>query len=149
MVRNMAKYIRFERDEDVLYLQNMFDRAVNKIKNNVSTFDLDQAEIIYRVHDALHSAADVSTAESIGVPLDVVVSDKLTTTPKAKSKKKSQPRVKSDLCKEHPYYGAVRAPQQDCDGCWNAYKKMNPNTYSRKRSEFERNMAKKAKSNVL
>jgi len=141
----MAKYIRLELEEDLIFLQNMFNRAVNKIKNNVSSFDLDQAEIIYRVHDALHSAADVESASALGVPVSQLKIDTDNKPLRQKSTKKKQPsKIKLNLCETHPYYGAVRAPQQDCQDCWQAYKNMNPNTYSRKRKDFERKMEKSA-----
>jgi len=142
----MAKYIRLELEEDLIFLQNMFNRAVNKIKNNVSSFDLDQAEVIYRVHDALHSAASTEEAVSLGVPQEEIASISKTTKSVAEKRNKKKPisKVKSNLCTTHPYYGAVRAPQQDCEGCWTAYKNMNPNTYSRKRKDFERKMEKSA-----
>jgi hypothetical protein len=142
----MAKYIRLELEEDLIFLQNMFNRAVNKIKNNISSFDLDQAEVICRVHDALHSAANTNEALSLGVPREEIESHAKVSKPaqEKRVKKQSVTKVKSNLCTTHPYYGAVRAPQQDCEGCWKAYKSMNPNTYSRKRKDFERKMEKSA-----
>lgn len=142
----MAKYIRLELEEDLIFLQNMFNRAVHKIKNNISSFDLDQAEVIYRVHDALHSAANTEEAISLGVPQEEITSTAKSAkiTSAKRDKKKSISKVKLNLCTTHPYYGAVRAPQQDCQGCWAAYKNMNPNTYSRKRKDFERKMEKSA-----
>jgi hypothetical protein len=141
----MAKYFRLERKEDVEFLIRMFDRAINKIKNNVATFDLDQVETITRIHDSLHNAADTKDAESLGVPESVIDEDTQESAVKKRtsSKPKSPVKLKSNLCTKHPYYGAVRAPQQACDGCWSAYKSMNPNTYAKKLQEFERKMAKK------
>lgn len=43
-----------------------------------------------------------------------------------------------NLCKEHPSYTAKRAPSIDCDGHWEAYKKMNPLKYEAARRKFER-----------
>jgi hypothetical protein len=141
----MAKYFRLERKEDIEFLTKMFDRAVNKIKNNIATFDLDQVETITRIHDALHSAADTVVASSIGVPQEAIAGDsKESAVRKRTSKNPKNPvKIKLNLCKKHPYYGAVRAPQQDCDGCWGAYKSMNPNSYAKKRKDFERKMAKR------
>ena len=43
-----------------------------------------------------------------------------------------------NLCKEHPQYKAVQAPTIDCQGHWDAYKKMNPTKYEAARRKFER-----------
>ena len=140
----MAKYFRLEREEDIEFLVKMFDRAINKIKNNISTFDIEQAESITRIHDALHSAASIKDAVSLGIPEEAIAEDTKSNNVKKRTAKKpkSSTKLKFNLCENHPYYGAVRAPQQDCDGCWNAYKSMNPNSYTKKRRDFERKISK-------
>lgn len=45
-----------------------------------------------------------------------------------------------NLCKEHPNYEAKRAPTIDCDGHWEAYKRLNPTKYEAARRKFERKL---------
>lgn len=140
----MAKYFRLERQEDIDFLIRMFDRAINKIKNNIASFDLDQAESITRIHDALHSSAETKDASILGVPEEAVEQDKAHVKKPVAKKPKASAKLKYNLCVTHPYYGAVRAPQQDCDGCWGAYKSMNPNSFAKKRKDFERKANKQS-----
>jgi hypothetical protein len=42
------------------------------------------------------------------------------------------------FCKTHEKYGAQRPPRTDCEGCWAAYKRFNPNKYDSMRKKFDR-----------
>ena len=53
-------------------------------------------------------------------------------------KKETKPAVVYNMCKDHPRYGAKRAPSHDCKVCWAKYKEFNPDVYARKRKDWER-----------
>ena len=138
----MPKYVRFERDEDVEWLRGLMERAVQKLRDDTSKLTEENAIIVPRVLDALVSAADVEHAEAIGVPKKVVREDKKIVAAeekekKARRKKKPKP-VKYDLCPKHPRNAMKKRPSTDCEGCWAAYKKMNPMNYEKARRDFER-----------
>ena len=146
----MTKYIRIEDESDFIFLQNMFNRAISKIKNNASRFDIEQAETIMRIHESLCSASN--QAPGSGTQEDSTIEQKNNATktrvsknPKSVRKSSKPSRIRVNLCEDHPYYGAVRSPQHDCSGCWDAYKSLNPNAYEKKRRDFERKMSKEVK----
>lgn len=135
----MTKIILIENDQDFMFLANMFDRAIHKIKTEVSKFDLEQAERIIRIHDSIHSAEeDFSEESENNAEQNSVV--------QTKSSKARAPKMKLNLCPEHPYYGANRAPKHHCESCWNAFKDLNPLSYEKKRRDFDRKMAKESKT---
>jgi hypothetical protein len=142
----MAKYIKIEEDDDFTFLFNMFERARGRIRKEVSVLDIEQSATVMRIYDALH------VADSSPVQEDTVAEGSKE-IPKAKNRTTKAPRTpnsvkvtrpKSDLCRDHPYYGAVKVPRHDCEGCWAAYKKMNPSLYTLKRRQFERKNSKEA-----
>jgi len=142
----MTKYIKIEDDNDFTFLLNMFERARGRIHKEVSVLDIEQSAIVMRIYDALHVADSSPTQEAKAAEGSKEI-------PKAKSRTTKAPkstnsvkttRPKSDLCLEHPYYGAVKVPRHDCEGCWVAYKKMNPSLYTLKRRQFERKNSKEA-----
>jgi hypothetical protein len=144
----MTKYIRIENESDFIFLQGMFDRAINKIKTETSRFDVEQAETIMRIHESLYSATNKPSGEDNAgnvESIDKRAKKRVSKNPKSVRKSANHPTPRLNLCEQHPYYGAVRAPQHDCDGCWKAYKSLNPNAYERKRRDFERKMSKEAK----
>lgn len=142
----MAKYIKIEEDDDFTFLLNMFERARGRIRKEISVLDIEQSATVMRIYDALH-VADSSPAQ------EDAVAEGSKEIPKAKNRPTKAPknpnsvkvaRPKSDLCRDHPYYGAVKVPRHDCEGCWAAYKKMNPSLYTLKRRQFERKNSKEA-----
>lgn len=146
----MTKYIRIENESDFIFLRNMFDRAINKIKSNASRFDIEQSETIMRIHESLYNAEDKRLAPIVGEDNDTVNQEKNTKhrvskNPKSVRKSSNPPKMRLNLCEKHPYYGAIRAPQHDCKGCWDAYKSLNPNAYEKKRRDFVRKMSKEVK----
>ena len=141
----MAKYIKIENDDDFTFLFNMFERAKGRIRKEVSVLDIEQAAIVMRIYEALHVAdsgeeESATTKESL---VDPKAKKRLTKAPRNSSNVKVS-RPKSDLCHDHPYYGAVKVPRHDCEGCWVAYKKLNPSLYTLKRRQFERKNSKEA-----
>lgn len=136
----MAKYVRFENEEDLAYATNVFDKYIAKIKANPAQYDLDHVENVFRISDSLHSAADTAEASTLGVPAKALSQDVTeASTAKSHKVKKTPPRQeKSNFCEHHPYYQAKKVPRSDCSGCWAAYKKYNPLSYKLKRRDFER-----------
>ena len=57
---------------------------------------------------------------------------------KTSAKKRSAVAKLPVFCKEHPTYGAKRAPRTDCKTCWEAYKRLNPTLWAPARRKFER-----------
>ena len=143
-LNKMTKYIQIESESDFIFLRNMFDRAMKKIKTEVSKFDLEQAETITRIHDSLYNASDSPEVENKLVEKEEKPETKkrVSKNPKSVRTASNGPKLRVNLCEKHPYYGAVRAPQQDCEGCWSAYQKMNPDSYDKKRRDFVRKAAK-------
>lgn len=146
----MTKYIQIEDESDFIFLRSMFDRAIGKIKANASRFDIDQAETIIRIHESLYNAKDeahdTSDKEQVSaIKEENVTKKRISKNPKSVRKSSKPPKMRLNLCEEHPYYGAVRSPQHDCSGCWSAYKSLNPNAYEKKRRDFERKMSKELK----
>jgi hypothetical protein len=137
----MAKYVRFEDNKDLAWLQNVVDRYVLRIKTNPSMHLGDDIEVILRIHDSLHSAADVTEAEQMGVPSKVIETDVQLEASKKTARKADKARTKTivpNLCKKHPTYGGQRVTSRDCDECWKVYKSFNPLEYDRKRRDFLR-----------
>jgi len=140
----MTKFIAIENDSDFDFLSRMFERALNKIKTNASKFDLDQAETIIRINDSIQNASKNLQEIENHIEENDAIKKRVSKNPKS-SRKTSQPaKMRANLCEDHPYYGAIRSPQHDCSGCWNAYKSLNPNNFEKKRRDFERKMAKQA-----
>ena len=142
----MAKYIKIENDDDFTFLFNMFERARGRIRKEISVLDIEQSATVMRIYEALHMSDSSNTQE-------FTAAEEIKESPKAKNKPTKAPgspsnvkatRLKSDLCHDHPYYGAVKVPRHDCKGCWAAYKKMNPSLYTLKRRQFERKNSKEA-----
>jgi hypothetical protein len=127
-----VKYIRIDHDDDLLFLQGLFSRGRAKLKAKTSQL-ADQGENILRIDEALSAplspkevAEDAAKALAEAPP-----------PPKKGAKKPSTPVATYDLCKDHATYGARKRPTRDCEGCWAAYKQMNPLLYDVKRREYE------------
>ena len=142
----MAKYIKIDDDDDFTFLFNMFERARGRIRKEVSVLDIEQSATVMRIYEALHEA-DSSTAQGFTTGEETEGNPKEKSKPTKALKSPSNAKAirnKSDLCRDHPYYGAVKMPRHDCEGCWAAYKKMNPSLYTLKRRQFERKISKEA-----
>lgn len=145
----MAMYVRFESKEDLELLTRLVENTVERLRTNTSTF-VDIAEPMHRVVDSLHSAAPVSDGHLIGVPTDVVQADtikeKEANAAKAAARKANGKGTTKNLalCPTHKTYQAKQVPRQDCDGCWTAYKRFNPDKYVNARRSFERKQQKQA-----
>lgn len=109
----------------------MFAGSVANIKRGVTKFDDVSAKIVLSFYAALESAVEVESSDPPPEP-----------APKKKRAKKGT-RYVPNHCSEHPMYGAERVTSRDCDGCWEAYKKMHPLEYPLKRKEFERKLKAK------
>jgi hypothetical protein len=134
----MAYYIRLERKEDIVWLQNILDRAVAKCKaspNNVPA----TIENVYRVADAVASFQETDDAAAMGVPKEVLDQDE-------KPKPKPNDNYVPNLCPKHPKYGAKRVPGKECEGCWNAYKKFHPLEYEKALRNFNARTKPQARS---
>lgn len=64
---------------------------------------------------------------------------------KKKIKPIQDPVTKYECAVHKTYYGK-RRPQHDCEKCWSIYKLLNPMTYKKARTDFERARNKKAES---
>lgn len=140
----MAYFIRIETEEDLDFLKTLTTNAVSRLKNagsdpmEVSRLS-DIAPVIYRLHDVVHSAVKEKNYQDLDVPVEEFPQVK-----KFKKVKKAKPH-KYNLCSEHNTYSGQRVTSRDCDGCWEGYKKMNPEKYDVARRDFERKLKKNAK----
>jgi len=119
----MSRLITIGAEDDFQFLLKIFRGQLNKLKHGESGLDNDKIDSVVRIYDALSNAVEVKDESA---------------KPKKKTTKKAPSRTKTDLCEKHPYYGAIRAPQGDCMGCWDAYKELNPMDYPGKRRKHER-----------
>lgn len=127
-----VKYIRIDHDDDLLFLQGIFSRGKAKLKNKTSQM-ADQGENILRVDEALSAPL---TPEDVAADAAKVLAE-APPPPEKKPRKGSTPVTTYELCKNHTTYGARKRPTRDCEGCWAAYKLMNPLQYDVKRREYE------------
>lgn len=134
----MAKYVRFENDQDLIWLQNIIHRYVERVKQDPQHHLGDQVETILRIDEALQDAKEPKDAGQLGVPKKALAVNKEADAKKPAKKKGSSKPVRVELCDEHPYYGAKQVPgHKECEKCWDAYKKMNPEKYRLKRNAYK------------
>lgn len=114
--------------EDLEFAKHMFSGSVVKIKSGTSKFDDVSAQCVLGFYAALEAAVEVESKEPPPEP-----------APKKKRAKKGT-RYVPNFCSEHPMYGAERVTSRDCDGCWEAYRRLHPLDYPLKRREFERKL---------
>lgn len=117
--------ITIDNEEDYRWLNNLLSNGREKVKRNPSKFMLEAAQTIQRLANSIESADVIEIVEDVPEP------------PKKPRAAKGDV-FKPNLCKEHPTNTMQRAPRTDCDGCWKAYKKLNPTRYHLARSNFER-----------
>lgn len=91
---------------------------------------------------------DVKTLMDLDESLDkaeVIKSSEESSEPKKKPSKTKAASVNYNYCPTCPKYGAKRAPRTDCEGCWKAYKELNPMQYEAARRAFEYKQKQKKK----
>ncbi len=109
--------------------------------------DSHQMELLEKTIRAMISRAkrDTENLLDLGIDLEKIqiafneAKDNPIEEPKAKRQKRTEPAYQAKLCPDHPTYTASRPPTIDCEGHWEAYKKMNPLKYERARAKYERN----------
>lgn len=137
----MAYFIRLENKEDLEWLQTILNNSVATLRKGSSSRLAAMSENIVRVHDAVINAVPKKEAEALGVSHEEFPEDVKPKATKKSTKKKAEPKEPDyvpNLCPTHPKKEILRAPRTDCDGCWDAYKRLHPMEYDNARRNFER-----------
>lgn len=126
----MAYKILIEDKVDFEWLKWLMGKSYAKIQNDPTALS-EIASHVINITQALEKATVVKEDDDSSKKKVVGKKTKKTTS-------KESATYKYNYCKAHPLYPAKRAPRKDCDGCWTAYKKLNPNNYPVARRNFER-----------
>ena len=99
---------------------------MKNMRKDPAPYELPFVEMILGLNKSLESAEHVPNTKQV--------------TEEAKPKKTSAGSAEKLRygCKEHEKYGAKRRPRTDCEGCWEAFKSYNPDSYAAARREFDR-----------
>lgn len=149
----MATYIRIDDKEDVKWMEKFLNSILEKDPNN--PFLVLNYSYLTAWRDAIAQA--VSTKQE-KIPAVIVVEEdkpelippppkKRGRPPGAKTKSKSIKRKKKQdidpfSCPSHKQRTFKQAPRDDCETCWNIYKKMHPIEYPQARKRYEWKMKK-------
>lgn len=129
----MAYFIRLESKDDIDFLQTILGNGVKKLKAGGSSLEGAASQIV-NCYEAVINAVPAKEAERLGItaeefPDDIKVKGK---------KKKASDEYIPNLCPNHPKNEFKRSPRTDCEGCWEAYKRLHPLEYDLARRKFER-----------
>lgn len=138
----MAWQILIENKEDLDLLRSLFAGSVRKIKSGTTKFSDESAQQILTIYESIESARECETPEPTTSGDDSQERSPKTTAKNKGSgkenKRSREPKFKPNLCPQHPANAFVRPPRTSCDGCWKAYRKMNPDKYDVARRDFDR-----------
>jgi hypothetical protein len=110
----VARQVTIENEDDFKLLKRYIEQWAVRARENVGAYT-EYVEPFERLLNNFEDAVVLKNpSEKIEVPAE------------------KQPAHKWNYCPDHPTYGAIRSPRTDCETCWRAYKKMNPNIQTRK-----------------